>query len=95
MTSSNGAAMRCSAGGSLFSAALLKVLESLGPYPIQPIVVRTGLPVEAKRAIEEALLKMGSTPKGRALLDPWGCSGFAAPDEADYSSEKLLAHYGP
>ena len=73
----------------------LKVLESLGPYPVQPIVVRSGLPIEAKRAIEEALLKMGSSPKGRALLDPWGCAGFAAPAEGDYSSEKLLAHYGP
>ena len=40
-------------------------------------------------------LKMGSRLEGRALLDPWGCSGFAAPDEADYSSEKLLAITDP
>lgn len=73
----------------------LMVLESLGPYPIQPVVVRAGLPSNVKKAIADALLNMGNTGKGKSIQERFGCSGFARPEEAAYERDKLLAHYGP
>jgi ABC-type phosphate/phosphonate transport system substrate-binding protein len=73
----------------------LQVLDSLGPFPVQPVVVRAGLSREVREAIENALLGLGKTAKGKAIAQHFGCLGFGAPNPEDYTSEKLLAHYGP
>lgn len=35
----------------------LRVIESWGPFPIQPVVIRSGAPADLKRAAREALLR--------------------------------------
>jgi phosphonate transport system substrate-binding protein len=56
----------------------LRVIESWGPFPIQPAVVRAALPEAQKRAIANDLLAM------RAELEPFGFRGFAPADERAY-----------
>ena len=73
----------------------LKVLESLGQFPVQPVVIRSGMAKEAKEAIVKALLDIGKTARGKVIREQFGCLGFAKPNPEDYTSAKLLAHYGP
>jgi phosphonate transport system substrate-binding protein len=57
-------------------AASLRVVESLGPAPSQPVVVRCGLDASAKARIRERLLSLHDP-----LMREFGIEGFApAPD---------------
>lgn len=69
-------------------ARRVRVLESWGPHPIQPVVVRASLPSALKRTLTTALLTMRD-PR----LAACGISGFASVGAADYESERraLLA----
>jgi phosphonate transport system substrate-binding protein len=64
----------------------IRVLETWGPHPIQPIVARAGLPAEMRHALACALLDIGP-------LAEWGVRGFAPVDESLYAAERaaLLA----
>jgi len=57
----------------------LRTLESWGPFPIQPSVIRRALPEEQKRRIAEALLAIK-----REELEPFGFVSFAPIDERVY-----------
>jgi phosphonate transport system substrate-binding protein len=57
----------------------LRVIESWGPFPIQPVVVRSSLPAELKEALRESLLEMDP----RALSE-FGCKRFAPVTDEDY-----------
>jgi phosphonate ABC transporter substrate-binding protein len=64
----------------------IRVLETWGPHPIQPIVARADLPADLRRAIAGALLDIGPLPE-------WGVRGFVPVDESLYAAERaaLLA----
>jgi phosphonate transport system substrate-binding protein len=62
-------------------AARIRVLESWGPHPIQPIVARASLPAELRQSITEALLALGP-------LDGLGLSGCVPVDESHYAAER-------
>src|SRR5262249_44571445 len=49
-------------------AGRVRVLESLGPYPVQPVVVRAGLDREVRRALAPALLAMHRSASARGAL---------------------------
>lgn len=51
----------------------VRVVEGLGPHPIQPIVVRTALSPDRCEEIRTALVGLN----GSARLKPFGCLGFA------------------
>jgi len=68
----------------------VRVLESLGPYPVQPIVVRAGLDAAVKRVLAPALLAMHKSPGMRAGLEAHGVRRFAPVSDADYASERAL-----
>jgi phosphonate transport system substrate-binding protein len=57
----------------------LRVLESLGPYPVQPVVARAGLDPEIARAARDALLSLPAE-----ALAPHGVTRYAAVDESHY-----------
>jgi len=65
-------------------AARVRAIESWGPYPIQPIVARAGLPPELRAAITDALLGLG----GDAELARLGLAGFVPVAESFYASER-------
>lgn len=45
------------------SLAGLRLVEGLGPYPVQPIVVAAAMPVEVRRRIRQALAEAGPWPE--------------------------------
>lgn len=64
------------------SAARLRVLETLGPFPIQPVVIRRELAAELAIPVAEALLSLS----GGELIDH-GVRGFHPVDERGYEEE--------
>lgn len=65
-------------------AARLRVIDALGPSPIQPVVAARALPAEEKAAIRRLLLAMGDDPVERAQLDYGFVDRFVAVQDADY-----------
>ena len=55
----------------------LRVIESWGPFPIQPVIVRNGIDDAVKSRIAEALLAIDG-------LEPFGFARFALVTAADY-----------
>lgn len=66
----------------------LRVVASLGPYPIQPIVIRSDLEEWLKTAVRECILSWPDTVQGREKLSAVGLRGFIPVDEAHYAPER-------
>jgi phosphonate transport system substrate-binding protein len=64
----------------------LRVLESWGPSPVQPIVARPGLPAELRERIAGALLGMAESSDAGRRLRELGVLRFAPVAEPDYAS---------
>jgi phosphonate transport system substrate-binding protein len=60
----------------------LRVVESLGPFPIQPIVARASLPASLRRDLAQALLTFDVSE-----LAHYGLVRFAPVSDADYACE--------
>ncbi len=67
----------------------VRVLESWGPYPIQPVVVRTDLDPSLKAALRESLLGTGADPRTLLELGAFGLKRFVAVGEEDYDAGRL------
>ena len=67
----------------------VRVLESWGPYPIQPVVVRTGLDPALKVALRESLLRTEADPLTRLELEAFGLKRFVGVSEEDYDAVRL------
>ena len=67
----------------------VRVLESWGPYPIQPVVVRTELDPALKAALRESLLMTEVDPLTRLELEVFGLKRFVAVGEEDYDAGRL------
>jgi phosphate/phosphite/phosphonate ABC transporter binding protein len=63
----------------------LRVIESWGPYPIQPVVVNSALPPELKQRLRAAFLATQQDKQTRRTLKQFGLSRFVAVDQEDYS----------
>jgi ABC-type phosphate/phosphonate transport system substrate-binding protein len=73
----------------------VRVIESLGPFPVQPVVVRAGLAPAWKSAIAEGLLGMHASEPGRGALERCSVRRFAPIAPGDYEPERaLLARAG-
>ncbi len=62
----------------------LRVLESWGPFPIQPVIVRADVPSDLKSRIAHSLLTMHES--GDAGLDRFGFRRFVEVDPASYDT---------
>jgi phosphonate transport system substrate-binding protein len=60
----------------------LRVLESWGPFPIQPAVIRAALPQQTKQRVAEALLTIHE--RHAESLQRFGVTRFISGSEADY-----------
>ena len=67
----------------------VRVLESWGPYPIQPVVVRTELDLALKVALRKSLLRTEADPLTRLELEAFGLKRFVAVGEEDYDAGRL------
>src|SRR5215213_6454902 len=62
----------------------LRVIESWGPYPIQPVVVSTVLNPELKQRLRAAFLATEQDQQTRRTLKQFGLGRFVAADLEDY-----------
>jgi len=63
----------------------LRVIETWGPFPIQPVAVRSTLPPELKNRLRAAFLTTQQDPLTRHTLEEFGLTRFVAVGPADYS----------
>jgi phosphonate transport system substrate-binding protein len=63
----------------------LRVIETWGPYPIQPVVVSSVLDPELKKRLRAAFLATEQDQQTRRTLKQFGLSRFVAADLEDYS----------
>jgi phosphonate transport system substrate-binding protein len=63
----------------------LRVIESWGPYPIQPVVVSSALDPELKQRLRAAFLATEQNQQARRTLQQFGLSRFVAADHEDYT----------
>ena len=68
--------------------AELRVVHGLGPWPIQPIVMRRSLPARLKKALTTAIGALGETAERRRALRRWLVSGVAPMTDADFDVER-------
>ena len=71
----------------------VRVLESWGPYPIQPVVVRASLDPALKGALRESLLNTEADPLSRSELGAFGLERFVAVGEEHYDAGQLPRPY--
>jgi phosphonate transport system substrate-binding protein len=63
----------------------LRVIESWGPYPIQPVVVSSTLHPELKQRLRSAFLSTVQGQQTRRTLKHLGLSHFVAAGQRDYT----------
>src|SRR5215208_3090687 len=63
----------------------LRVIESWGPYPIQPVVVRSALHPQLKRRLRTAFLATEDDQRTQQILEQFGLARFVAVDQEDYT----------
>ena len=71
--------------------ARIRVIETLGPSPIPPLVVSGGRGLAVREQARAALLALADTAKGRAILTLGGLERFAAVTDSDYDSIREMA----
>jgi phosphonate transport system substrate-binding protein len=67
----------------------LRVIETWGPFPIQPVVVRSALDPGLKERLRTAFLATQEDDSTRKILNRFGLTRFVAASQEDYS---LKAH---
>ena len=63
----------------------LRVIESWGPYPIQPLVVNSNLPPQLKEQLRLAFFATNGNERTRRGLQRFGLSRFVAVDRENYN----------
>lgn len=66
----------------------LRVIESWGPFPIQPVVIRSGLHPELKERLRAILLSIGADPHVSPTLAGFGLERFAPVNYEHYAPEE-------
>ena len=61
----------------------------MGPFPIQPVVVRSGLCPELKEALRTSLLAASAEPRTRRALAAFDLERFVPVTYEDYAPERL------
>ena len=68
----------------------IKVIDTLGPAGIQPVVAASRLPEGLKAAVKEVLLAMGDDQAARAILDHGFVERFMAVTDEDYEDVRVM-----
>lgn len=62
----------------------IRVIDTLGPSPMPPWVMRGDLPDDLKRGLREVFLGMAGDADGAAILHAWGIARFSVVDDRVY-----------
>ena len=65
----------------------LRVVESWGPFPVQPVVIRSNLDPDLKEALRESFLSVDSDPRTCGVLAEFGMECFERVDHGHYVPE--------
>jgi phosphonate transport system substrate-binding protein len=68
----------------------VRVIDSLGPSTIQPVVAAKWLPDALRDGIRQALLDLAHDPQARPWLDRGLLEGFVAVDESSYDDLRRM-----
>jgi phosphonate transport system substrate-binding protein len=71
-------------------AARLRVIDTLGPSTIQPVVASRRLPQALRAELQAFLLGLGEDPVARPHLDRALVQGFAAVDDVSYNDIRAM-----
>ncbi|MEZ4657353.1 MAG: PhnD/SsuA/transferrin family substrate-binding protein [Caldilineaceae bacterium] len=69
----------------------IRVLHTLGPFPMPPLVMHRRVPGAVRRRIRNLLLEMHHSPAGRRLLALADLSHFVARADADYDPVRRMS----
>jgi phosphonate transport system substrate-binding protein len=69
----------------------VRVVETLGPSPIPPLVVSRALPEAVRLAVRSAVLSMHLQPEGESVLTAADIRQFVAVTDADYEPIRTMA----
>ena len=69
----------------------IRVIDTLGPSPMPPWVMRTSLPSFLKQALREAFLQMNCDAEGMEILRSWGIARFDPMDDVAYDPIRIMA----
>jgi phosphonate transport system substrate-binding protein len=72
-------------------AAQFRVVDSIGPSPIPPVVVARAAPAAHKRRLRDVLLRMHEDVEGQVILSDGMIARFAAVHDADYDDIRRKA----
>lgn len=72
----------------------LRVLWQSPGYPPHPIAAHPRVPDANQRRVQQALIRLGDSPRGRQLLDRLKIQAFAAVEDADYAAIAALDWQG-
>lgn len=68
----------------------LRVIESWGPFPVQPVVLRSGLDPALKEGVRTALLSIGAGSRIAPALAGYGLERFAPVTYEHYAPEERV-----
>jgi phosphonate transport system substrate-binding protein len=71
-------------------AAGVKVIESVGPAGIPPVVVSPAMAQDVRAKLEAAFVHMHENPQGRAILDRADVDRFVVTDDANYDDIRSM-----
>ncbi len=71
----------------------LRVIETLGPSPMPPWVMRRDLPVALKQSMRELFLGMNNDAEGVEILQTWGIARFDPVDDATYDPIRTMSSH--
>jgi phosphonate transport system substrate-binding protein len=69
----------------------IRIIDTMGPSPMPPWVMRGDLPVAFKQSLRKVFLDMGEDADGRKILSTWGMARFDPVDDAAYDSIRLMS----
>ena len=69
----------------------VRVIETLGPSPIPPAVIRRSVPHAVKQAVRNALLMMHENAEGRRILGGPSMARFVQTKDSDYEPIRSMA----
>ncbi len=72
-------------------ASQIRVVATIGPHPIPPVVVAKHMPAELKRRLHAALLRMHEDVQGSEILADGLIERFVAVQDCDYNRVRLTA----
>jgi phosphonate transport system substrate-binding protein len=68
----------------------VKVIDTLGPSPVQPVVAAARLPDVLRAAMRAVLLAMADDPEARAVLAGGHIARFVTVTDADYDPIRAM-----